>query len=151
MEYDYREYRKDSQAVLREKNSRREKMVTFCPPRDRKKEGREPEKKLEIGNSYGTFEIGDFESSSEKEQGRCSESSGKTGSHIGTQKRSEKRTQGLRICPLKMGLCLLRFCKESVCESACERKERSSTETGSGKNGKQADRESFFDEKSGKA
>ena len=90
MEYDYREYRKDSQAVLREKNSRREKMDHFLSSEGRKKEGREPEKKLEIGNSYGTFE---------KEQGRCSESSGKTGSHIGTQKRSEKRTQGLRICP----------------------------------------------------
>ena len=73
MEYDYREYRKDSQAVLREKNSRREKMDHFLSSEGRKKEGREPEKKLEI--------------------------SGKTGSHIGTQKRSEKRTQGLRICP----------------------------------------------------
>ena len=58
MEYDYREYRKDSQAVLREKNSRREKMDHFLSSEERKKEGREPEKKLEIGNSYGTFEIG---------------------------------------------------------------------------------------------
>ena len=58
MEYDYREYRKDSQAVLREKNSRREKMDHFLSSEGRKKEGREPEKKLEIGNSYGTFEIG---------------------------------------------------------------------------------------------
>lgn len=57
MEYDYREYRKDSQAVLREKNSRRERWITFCPPKNEK--GRTGTgKKLEIGNSYGTFEIG---------------------------------------------------------------------------------------------
>lgn len=99
MEYDYREYRKDSQAVLREKNSRREKMDHFLSSEERKKEGREPEKKLEIGNSYGTFEIGFSKAAAKKNRGRCSESSGKTGSHIGTQKRSEKRTQGLRICP----------------------------------------------------
>ena len=97
MEYDYREYRKDSQAVLREKNSRREKMDHFLSSEGRKKEDGN-RKKLEIGNSYGTFEIG-VSKAAAKRQGRCSESSGKTGSHIGTQKRSEKRTQGLRICP----------------------------------------------------
>ena len=106
MEYDYREYRKDSQAVLREKNSRREKMDHFLSSEERKKEGREPEKKLEIGNSYGTFEIGFSKAAAKKNR-------------EDVQKAPEK--------------------------------ERSSTETGSVKNGNQADRESFCDEESGKA
>ena len=58
VEYDYMEYRKDSQAALREKNSRGEKMDGFHSSEKRRKEGREPEKELEIGNSYGKFEIG---------------------------------------------------------------------------------------------
>ena len=58
MEYDYMEYRKDSQAALREKNSRGEKMDGFHSSEKRRKEGREPEKELEIGNSYGKFELG---------------------------------------------------------------------------------------------
>ena len=58
VEYDYMEYRKDSQAALREKNSRGEKMDGFHSSEKRRKEGREPEKELEIGNSYGKFELG---------------------------------------------------------------------------------------------
>ena len=90
MEYDYREYRKDSQAVLRGEEQPQRKDGSLSVLRGTKKEGREPEKSWKSGNSYGTFEIGFFESSSEKEQGRCSESSGKTGSHIGTQKDRRK-------------------------------------------------------------
>ena len=52
MEYDYMEYRKDSQAALREKNSRGEKMDGFHSSEKRRKEGREPEKELEIGKFY---------------------------------------------------------------------------------------------------
>ena len=58
MEYDYMEYRKDSQAALREKSSRGEKLDGFHSSEKRRKEGREPEKQLEIGNSYGKFELG---------------------------------------------------------------------------------------------
>ncbi len=68
MEYDYREYRKDSQAALREKNSPKEKLDNFQASEKRKKEGREPEKKLEIGNTYGKFEIGSAEWTEKKKE-----------------------------------------------------------------------------------
>lgn len=98
MEYDYREYRKDSQAVLREKNSRREKMDHFLSSEERKKEGREPEKSWKSGILTERLKS-DFRKQQRKRTGKMFRKLRKTGSHIGTQKRSEKRTQGLRICP----------------------------------------------------
>ena len=37
MEYDYREYRKDSQAVLGRRTAAEKRWITFCPPRDEKR------------------------------------------------------------------------------------------------------------------
>ena len=103
MEYDYREYRKDSQAVLREKNSRREKMDHFLSSEGRKKEGREPEKKLEIGNSYGTFEIGVSKAAAKKLRKNWQ-------SYRDSEKIGEKNS-GITNMSVKMGLCRFRFCK----------------------------------------
>ena len=105
MEYDYREYRKDSQAVLREKNSRREKMDHFLSSEGRKKEGREPEKKLEIGNSYGTFEIGFSKAAAKKNREDVQKAPEKLAVISG------EKNSGITNMSVKMGLCRFRFCK----------------------------------------
>ena len=92
MEYDYREYRKDSQAVLREKNSRREKMDHFLSSEERKKEGREPEKKLERTGKM-------FRKLRKNWQ-----------SYRDSEKIGEKNS-GITNMSVKMGLCRFHFCK----------------------------------------
>lgn len=68
MEYDYGEYRKDSQALFREEEKRGETLERFEASEKRRREGREPERVLALKNSYGQFELGVSGTKAEKAQ-----------------------------------------------------------------------------------
>ena len=51
MEYDYGEYRKDSQALFREEEKRGETLERLEASEKRRREGREPERVLALKNS----------------------------------------------------------------------------------------------------
>ena len=110
MEYDYREYRKDSQAVLREKNSRREKMDHFLSSEGRKKEGREPEKKLEIGNLTERLKSG-FRKQQRKRTGKMFRKLRKNWQSYRDSEKIGEKNSGITNMSVKMGLCRFRFCK----------------------------------------
>ena len=104
MEYDYREYRKDSQAVLREKNSRREKMDHFLSSEGRKKEGREPEiltERLKSG----------FRKQQRKRTGKMFRKLRKNWQSYRDSEKIGEKNSGITNMSVKMGLCRFRFCK----------------------------------------
>lgn len=92
MEYDYGEYRKDSQALFREEEKRGETLERFEASEKRRREGREPERVLALKNSYGQFEAGSERDKDGKTAGKGAEKSGKISACIGTPERTEKGT-----------------------------------------------------------
>ena len=126
-------------------------MDHFLSSEGRKKEGREPEKKLEIGNSYGTFEIGVSKAAAKKNREDVQKAPEKLAVISGLRKDRRKELRDYEYVRENGAVPLPFLQKRAFVNPHVKEKERSSTETGSGKNGKQADRESFFDEKSGKA
>lgn len=92
MEYDYGEYRKDSQALFREEEKRGETLERFEASEKRRREGREPERVLALKNSYGQFELGVSGTKAEKQPEKAQRSSGKISACIGTPERTEKGT-----------------------------------------------------------
>ncbi|MFR8015832.1 MAG: hypothetical protein ACLU48_04270 [Clostridiaceae bacterium] len=147
------EYRKDSQAVLREKNSRRERDGSLSVLRGTKKKERTGTgKKLEIGNSYGTFEIGFSKAAAKKNREDVQKAPEKLAVISGLRKDRGEKNSGITNMSVKMGLCRFRFCKSrAFVNPHVKERAQQHWKLDQEKTGKQADRESFFDEKSGKA
>ena len=110
MEYDYREYRKDSQAVLREKNSRREKMDHFLSSEGRKKEGREPEKSWKSGILTERLKS-DFRKQQRKRTGKMFRKLRKNWQSYRDSEKIGEKNSGITNMSVKMGLCRSHFCK----------------------------------------
>ena len=104
MEYDYREYRKDSQAVLREKNSRREKMDHFLSSEGRKKEGRKSGILTERLKS-------DFRKQQRKRTGKMFRKLRKNWQSYRDSEKIGEKNSGITNMSVKMGLCRFHFCK----------------------------------------
>lgn len=69
MEYEYQEYRKDSQADLKEKEvSGQENLSNYEPKEETRKKGKEPKEKMLLENTYGTVNFGISNSDKEKKQ-----------------------------------------------------------------------------------
>ena len=109
MEYDYREYRKDSQAVLREKNSRREK-ITFCPPRDEKRKDGNRKKSWKSGILTERLKS-DFRKQQRKRTGKMFRKLRKNWQSYRDSEKIGEKNSGITNMSVKMGLCRFRFCK----------------------------------------
>lgn len=90
MEYDYGEYRKDSQALFREEEKRGETLERFEASEKRRREGREPERVLALKNSYGQFELGVSGTKTEKQPEKAQRSQEKLALVSGLRKERKK-------------------------------------------------------------
>ena len=69
MEYDYKKYRKDSQAALRNKPIEKDGALSHYEPREEvKKDHKEPKEKMLMENAYGAVNLGIPEKKQEKEK-----------------------------------------------------------------------------------
>lgn len=90
VEYDYGEYRKDSQALFREEEKRGETLERFEASEKRRREGREPERVLALKNSYGQFELGVSGTKTEKQPEKAQRSQEKLALVSGLRKERKK-------------------------------------------------------------